>query len=73
MAQGEVSIRVYLSPETKDKFKTACFLKGLNMSDIAAELIEHWLSSNAVDLPAPQDKKSSSSSKESKEINDNSI
>ncbi|UKP01452.1 hypothetical protein [Nostoc sp. UHCC 0870] len=67
MAQGEASIRVYLSPETKDKFKTTCFLKGLNMSDIAAELIEEWLAKNAVDLPTPQVKKSSSSDKKNKE------
>lgn len=51
MAQGEVSIRVYLLPESKDKFKTACFLKGLNMSDVTAELIEEWLAKNAVELP----------------------
>ena len=48
MAQGEASIRVYLSPEAKDSFKTTCFLKGLNMSDVAAELIENWLKKNAV-------------------------
>jgi hypothetical protein len=63
VAQGEVSIRVYLRPESKDKFKTACFLKGLNMSDVTAELIEEWLAKNAVDLPAktvsqlPEDEK----------------
>lgn len=56
MAQGEVSIRVYLSPETKDRFKTACFLKGLNMSDIAAELIENWLAENDINLPNVQKK-----------------
>lgn len=51
MAQGEASIRVYMAPEVKEQFKTTCFLKGLNMSDIAAELIESWLASNGVDLP----------------------
>ncbi|MBD2526814.1 plasmid partition protein ParG [Nostoc sp. FACHB-133] len=56
MAQGEVSIRVYLSPDTKDRFKTACFLKGLNMSDIAAELIEDWLTKNDIDMPNVQKK-----------------
>lgn len=48
VAQGKASIRVYLSPEIKDSFKTTCFLKGLNMSDISAELIENWLKKNAV-------------------------
>ncbi len=37
------------------------------MSDIAAELIEEWLAKNAVDLPTPQVKKSSSSDKKNKE------
>ena len=54
VAKGERSIRVYLLPELKDKFKTACFLNGLNMSDVTAALIEEWLTKNAVDLPAPQ-------------------
>ena len=54
VAKGEMSIRVYLLPELKDKFKTACFLNGLNMSDVTATLIEEWLTKNAVDLPAPQ-------------------
>jgi hypothetical protein len=54
VAKGEMSIRVYLLPELKDKFKTACFLKGLNMSDVTAALIEEWLAKNAVDLPTPQ-------------------
>ncbi|GAX46059.1 hypothetical protein NIES4075_70800 [Tolypothrix sp. NIES-4075] len=67
MAQGETSIRVYLKPEAKDRFKTTCFLKGLNMSDIAAELIEDWLVKNAVDLPTPQTKKSSSQTKKREE------
>lgn len=52
VAKGEMSIRVYLLPELKDKFKTACFLKGLNMSDVTAALIEEWLAKNPVDLPA---------------------
>jgi len=54
VAKGEMSIRVYLLPELKDKFKTACFFKGLNMSDVTAALIEEWLEKNAVDLPASQ-------------------
>jgi hypothetical protein len=54
VAKGEMSIRVYLLPELKDKFKTACFLNGLNMSDVTAALIEEWLTKNAVDLPASQ-------------------
>ena len=54
VAKGEMSIRVYLLPELKDKFKTACFLNGLNMSDVTAALIEEWLTKNAVDLPAPK-------------------
>ncbi|MBW4611453.1 MAG: hypothetical protein KME22_30755 [Hassallia sp. WJT32-NPBG1] len=56
MAQGESSIRVYMSPDTKHRFKTTCFLKGLNMSDIAAELIENWLVDN--DISVTQTKKS---------------
>jgi ParG len=63
VAQGKESIRVYLSSETKDSFKTTCFLKGLNMSDIAAELIENWLTENAVELATSQ-KKSRSPKKE---------
>ncbi|HEY9799878.1 MAG TPA: hypothetical protein V6D25_05915 [Leptolyngbyaceae cyanobacterium] len=51
MAQGEASIRVYLSPDVKNNFKTVCFLKGVNMSDIAAELIEEWVKQNAEYLP----------------------
>ncbi|MEG4917781.1 hypothetical protein [Microcoleus sp. B7-D4] len=47
-----MSIRVYLLPELKDKFKTACFLNGLNMSDVTAALIEEWVAKNPVDLPA---------------------
>ena len=54
VAKGEMSIRVYLLPELKDKFKTACFFNGLNMSDVTAALIEEWVAKNAVDLPAPQ-------------------
>lgn len=37
------------------------------MSDIAAELIEDWLVKNAVDLPTPQTKKSSSQTKKREE------
>ena len=51
MAQGEASIRVYLPPEIKDRFKTICFFKGLNMSDVSAELIEDWLAKNEMELP----------------------
>ncbi|MDH6060885.1 plasmid partition protein ParG [Chrysosporum bergii ANA360D] len=51
MAQGEASIRVYLSPEVKDRFKAVCFFKGLNMSDVSAELIEEWLAKNDIELP----------------------
>lgn len=51
MAQGEASIRVYLPPEIKDRFKTVCFFKGLNMSDVSAELIEDWLAKNEMELP----------------------
>ncbi|KZL51375.1 hypothetical protein A2T98_02725 [Nodularia spumigena CENA596] len=51
MAQGEASIRVYLPPDIKDRFKTICFFKGLNMSDVSAELIEDWLAKNDMELP----------------------
>ncbi|MBI1242855.1 MAG: hypothetical protein GC195_15445 [Nostoc sp. RI_552] len=54
MAQGEASIRVYLSPEVKHRFKTVCFFKGLNMSDVSAELIEDWLAQNDMELPNSQ-------------------
>jgi hypothetical protein len=54
VAQGEASIRVYLPPEIKDRFKTVCFFKGLNMSDVTAELIEDWLAKNDIDLPISQ-------------------
>ncbi|WP_341526712.1 plasmid partition protein ParG [Nostoc sp. UHCC 0302] len=63
MAQGEASIRVYLSPETKDRFKTVCFFKGLNMSDVTAELIENWLAKNDLDLPISQRNAPSTKSK----------
>lgn len=46
MAKGEDSIRVFVPPETKDRFKASCFHRGLNMSDVAAELIEEWLEEN---------------------------
>lgn len=61
MAQGEASIRVYLSPEMKDRFKTVCFFKGLNMSDVTAELIENWLAKNDMDLPMSQKNSSAKS------------
>lgn len=51
MAQGEASIRVYLPPEIKDRFKAVCFFQGLNMSDVSAELIEDWLAKNDMELP----------------------
>ncbi|WP_414529323.1 plasmid partition protein ParG [Nodularia chucula] len=54
MAQGEASIRVYLPPEIKDRFKTVCFFRGLNMSDVSAELIEDWLTKNDMELPNSQ-------------------
>ncbi|MBE9052098.1 hypothetical protein IQ243_17050 [Nostocales cyanobacterium LEGE 11386] len=65
MAQGEASIRVYLPPETKDRFKTVCFFKGLNMSDVSAELIEDWLAKNEIELPNSQKSSSSPTSKKS--------
>ena len=63
MAQGKASIRVYLSPEIKDSFKTTCFLKGLNMSDISAELIESWLKENAVGIVTEENSPSPSKGK----------
>ncbi|RCJ40757.1 hypothetical protein A6770_10140 [Nostoc minutum NIES-26] len=63
MAQGESSIRVYLSPEIKDRFKTVCFFKGLNMSDVSAELIENWLAKNDIELPTSQKNSSTAKSK----------
>ncbi|MBH8572782.1 hypothetical protein I8752_07085 [Nostocaceae cyanobacterium CENA369] len=63
MAQGESSIRVYLSPEIKDRFKTVCFFKGLNMSDVSAELIENWLAKNDIELPTSQKNSSTPKSK----------
>ena len=63
MAQGESSLRVYLSPEIKARFKTVCFFKGLNMSDVSAELIENWLAKNDMELPASQNNSSTAKSK----------
>jgi hypothetical protein len=63
VAQGESSIRVYLSPEIKDRFKTVCFFKGLNMSDVSAELIENWLAKNDIELPTSQKNSSTPKSK----------
>ena len=54
MAQGETSIRVYLSPEIKDRFKTVCFYKGLNMSDVSEQLILDWLAKNELEIPNSQ-------------------
>jgi len=65
VAQGEASIRVYLSPETKARFKTVCFFRGLNMSDVTAELINDWLAKNDLDLPISQKTTPSSKSKKS--------
>lgn len=65
MAQGEASIRVYLSPEIKDRFKTVCFFRGLNMSDVSAELIEDWLTKNDMELPNSQKIRTSHADKKS--------
>ncbi|HYW20901.1 MAG TPA: hypothetical protein VE956_16685 [Nodularia sp. (in: cyanobacteria)] len=65
MAQGEASIRVYLPPDIKDRFKTICFFKGLNMSDVSAELIEDWLAKNDMELPNSQKISSPSTIKKS--------
>ena len=65
MAQGETSIRVYLPPDIKDRFKTICFFKGLNMSDVSAELIEDWLAKNEIELPNSHKTSSASTIKKS--------
>ncbi len=65
MAQGETSIRVYLPPDIKDRFKTICFFKGLNMSDVSAELIEDWLAKNEIELPNSRKTSSASTIKKS--------
>ena len=51
MAKDAMSIRVYVEPELKNRFKTACFLQGLNMSDVTAKLIKEWVAENAVNIP----------------------
>ncbi|MEA5515055.1 plasmid partition protein ParG [Nodularia sp. UHCC 0506] len=65
MAQGEASIRVYLPPDIKDRFKAICFFKGLNMSDVSAELIEDWLAKNDMELPNSQKTSSTSTIRKS--------
>jgi|GEM_PF-3386241 len=40
---AEPSIRIYLSPEKKLQFKTACVSKGRDMSEVVNELIDRWL------------------------------
>ncbi|TVP66118.1 MAG: hypothetical protein EA343_01855 [Nodularia sp. (in: Bacteria)] len=65
MAQGEASIRVYLPPDIKDRFKTICFFRGLNMSDVSAELIEDWLAKNDIELPNSQKTSSAPTAKKS--------
>ena len=39
-------VTVYLESEVKRKFKSQCALSGVDMSAIAAELIEKWLAEN---------------------------
>ncbi len=46
MAKDKDSIRVYLEPNIKETFKTACFDRGLNMSDVTAQLVEDWVRRN---------------------------
>jgi hypothetical protein len=46
VAKDKDSIRVYLEPKIKEEFKTSCFDRGLNMSDVTAELIEEWIKKN---------------------------
>ena len=46
VAKDKDSIRVYLEPKTKEEFKISCFDRGLNMSDVASELIEEWVRKN---------------------------
>lgn len=46
MAKDKDSIRVYLEPKVKEAFKAACFERGLNMSDITAQLVEDWIKKN---------------------------
>lgn len=53
VAKGEASIRVYLPPEVKDEFKRVCFHLGVNMSDVAADLIHAWLKKNRAAIAQP--------------------
>jgi hypothetical protein len=46
VAKDKDSIRVYLEPNIKETFKTACFDRGLNMSDVTAQLVEDWVRRN---------------------------
>jgi ParG len=48
MAKGQEAVRVYMSPEKKRAFKAACAAKGLEMSEVANNLIDEWLTENAV-------------------------
>ena len=45
---SQEAVRVYMSPEKKRAFKSACAAKGLEMSEVTNQLIEEWLKENAV-------------------------
>lgn len=47
---AEPSIRVYLNPEKKLRFKTACASQGRDMSDVCNELIDKWLEENEASI-----------------------
>jgi ParG len=50
----QVSVRVYMSLNKRQKFKALAALKGRDMSDIANELIDKWLMENDLQ-PAQQE------------------
>ena len=54
---AEPSIRIYLSPEKKLRFKTACVSQGRDMSDVTNELIDKWLEENESPSVTKKDKK----------------
>jgi hypothetical protein len=49
-------VMVYLSKETKRKYKAQCALDGVDMSALATQLIEKWLQDRGVVLDSTNTK-----------------
>ena len=50
MAKGQEAVRVYMSPEKKRAFKSACASQGLEMSEVTNKLIDEWLKQNTLSI-----------------------